>query len=102
MAEFTKEQLIAQANIMRDSAKIMAEWDVPTGERALAALGIINIVLAVLTATVFMHAITEPDGGAHFAEFCVSAHPEHILKEVELLNDSTCRDAIIAAKGDCR
>ncbi|MCA6701564.1 hypothetical protein ACYA5G_05350 [Klebsiella pneumoniae] len=50
MTQFTKEQLIEQANIMRESAEKMADWDGQPGERARAALGVIEIALAALTA----------------------------------------------------
>lgn len=62
MAEFTKEQLIEQAVTIRKSAMEMADWDGRSGERARAALSVIEIALAVLTAEPEEYIFDHPHG----------------------------------------
>lgn len=83
---FTNTQLIA--HIMDKAARIKPDRQIDSDHRkeALMNLRILEIALSTLKAKPFMYGIADPDGGPHFAEFCVSGNLQHIEKEVETLN----------------
>ncbi|NYU08104.1 hypothetical protein A8O28_04575, partial [Enterobacteriaceae bacterium CCUG 67584] len=77
---FTNTQLIA--HIMDKAARIKPDRQIDSDHRkeALMNLRILEIALSTLKAKPFMYGIADPDGGPHFAEFCVSGNLQHIEK----------------------
>jgi hypothetical protein len=86
--QFTKEHLIWCAQERIGAAREIAEATPSPAERSACevSIALLENALATLTAKPFMYGIADPDGGPHFAEFCVSGNLQHIEKEVETLN----------------
>lgn len=86
MAEFTKEQLIIQAqeNVQQWQHAML---DAVGRDYAAIRLRLAEIALAALTAEPFMYGITGPEGEAYFDECCVSGGKSDLSEIVSNLND---------------
>ncbi|MDU4843898.1 MAG: hypothetical protein E6X49_22540 [Leclercia adecarboxylata] len=82
MSKFTKEQLVEYVKACIEHAERFPGVEIADKEKA-----VFEIALAALTAPVFMYAIADPDGEAHFDECCVGQTPGVIEDEVALLNE---------------
>lgn len=89
MAEFTKEQLIEQAQKNVAILRGAVERIPGASDAAVIHLRLAEIALAVLTAKPFMYGIADPDGDAHFDEHCVGSSPSIIEDEVAILNEQS-------------
>lgn len=90
MAEFTKEQLIEQAQKNVAVLRGAVERIRGASDAAVIHLRLAEITLAVLTAKPFMYGIADPDGVAHFDEECVGSDAGILQDEVDCLNDEAC------------
>lgn len=76
MAEFTKEQLIAEVHYNLEYCFCSEKTK-----------RLMEIALAVLTAEPFMYGIVAPEGEAYFDECCVSGGKSDLSEIVSNLND---------------